>query len=85
MGFFKRLFFGEKKEEVKEEQPIIIDNTTPESREVLENCFLCQKPIFIGDRYKEVNGNKLHKSCAKKLNRAVLSGQNPEELFNGEG
>jgi len=71
MGFIKRLFGLEKKEEPSQDAENIVQ-TSKEFREDI--CDLCKEPIGL-ERYRWVNGKIVHKRCFKMGEKLVLNGR----------
>lgn len=85
---FKSLF---KKKEVKQEE-IVSDDTLiggtniPQPRgELIGNCILCNIAIGSEDNTKDLKGNKVHKRCFKKAQKAIFNGERPESVFPNGG
>lgn len=74
MGFLKRLFGLEKKEEPKQEETQQTESINNERRYIEDACALCHNPIGQ-DRWKKVQEKFIHKKCFKKRQREVLNGQ----------
>lgn len=82
MSFLDKIksFFSKKENQVE----TVEVQQVPETQ--IANCFLCQEPILEGDRTKEVpigeEKGLVHKRCFKKTQKAVLAGQNPQEVWS---
>jgi len=72
MGFLKKLFNKEEKEEKKPELPHYVPSPLAKDKWV---CFLCQGTIDCGERWSKFQGNYYHKQCFKNMKRGIHSGE----------
>ena len=79
----------ENKLEKRDAQSIInssekIEQTIPQPQgDLIGQCALCGMAIGSEDRIKDFNGEKVHKRCSKKMQKAFMNGESMKELTGG--